>query len=29
MLPAAGSRTDRMITEAFNAITRLRRKLGR
>lgn len=29
MLPAAGSRTDRWITEAFNAVTRLRRKLGR
>jgi len=29
MLPAAGSRTDRMITEAFNTMTRLRRKLGR
>jgi steroid delta-isomerase-like uncharacterized protein len=29
MLPAAGSRTDRLVTEAFNALTRLRRKLGR
>jgi steroid delta-isomerase-like uncharacterized protein len=29
MLPATGSRTDRAMTEAFNALTRLRRKLAR
>lgn len=29
MLPAAGSRADRLVTEAFNAVTRLRRKLRR
>lgn len=29
MLPAAGSRTDRWMTEGFNAMTRLRRRIGR
>lgn len=29
MLPPAGSRTDRWITDAFNAFTRLRRRVGR
>ena len=29
MLPAAGSRTDRWITESFNTFTRLRRRLSR
>lgn len=29
MLPAAGSRTDRMVTGAFNALTKLRRTIRR
>ena len=29
LLPTAGTRTDRLMTEAFNALTKLRRKLRR